>query len=120
MIPLKKKIKDFLCQRQAVIHQPHEQEYAAKKLFEMFEAELQRNKPKNSLLLQVHHYKSALKLLKVPKIIIENPQFIRKLPMSRQDIELAKSQIQEHQEYLSFQRRQERKQSLTANKPIKN
>lgn len=49
MKSLKIKIKEFLDQRQQVLWEEHERVYAAQKLFEMFDSELQKITPKKSL-----------------------------------------------------------------------
>lgn len=102
---MKLKIKKFLDQRQNVLWEEHERDYAAQKLAEMFDREIQKNKPKQSLLTKEIHYKRILKTAGVPKIIIEHPSFIERLPMSKDDIDIAKKRIEEHQEYLKFKKR---------------
>jgi len=102
METIKTKIKNFLDQRQCVLHEEHEREYASQKLFEMFDRELQKITPKKSMVRQIDQYKRVLKLAKIPKIIIENPQFINSIPLSKEDIDWAKKKIAEHEDYLKF------------------
>lgn len=91
------KIKEFLDQRQHVLHEEHERKYATQKIMEMVDRELQKVTPKKSLRDKIFLYKSVLKMAKVPKVIIENPQFIRSMPITQEDIDWAKDQIAEQQ-----------------------
>ncbi len=109
MKSLKLKIKEFLDQRRYVLHAEHEREYAAQKLLEMFDKELQKITPKEKLLRQIDQYKRVLKLAKVPKLIIEHPGFIHSIPPSKEDIEWAKKKISEHQEFLKFHKQNSKK-----------
>lgn len=102
------KIREFLADYQ-FINNDLDRKRAATKLYELFDRELQKQTPKKTLLIRIEQYKKVLKLAKVPKIIIENPSFIQSMPLTKQDIELAKKRISEYEEWKKFKKVNENK-----------
>jgi len=66
-------------------------------IWDFFNREIIRMKSKESQLKLIEEYKEVLRMAKVPKLIIENPKFIKSMPITKDDIEWAKQKIKEIQ-----------------------